>query len=160
MLNKKGLNPFDVDRLLAEGKNMAEIGRELGFSRQAVSMSLIARKDSGSGSIVKFTGTGPLEEAVKTTRAELRHLNREIKAATSATARAKLNRQRLAYLAGQRQEFELVLKFQERIYNIEQVEIHNKLVMKILGDCDVKAQQKFRAEMERQHALQRSIEQA
>ena len=148
---------MQVDKLLAEGKSQAEIGRILGFTRQAVSRSLKARAQPGFVETAQFEGLGPLENVIRTTLGEIKHLSKEIKAATSAKEREPLNRQRLAYLAEARKDFELALKIDEKRFQIDEVMKFRDFVIQTIGECDEETRTKIVRGLNRRNALQRSL---
>jgi len=154
---KRTLNPMIVDNLLADGKSQAEIGRMTGFTRQAVCAHLKARDNKALTNPEQFKGLGPLASVIKTTLGEIKILNDEIKSAEKASAREKLNRQRLAYLAEARKDFDLALKIDEKRFQIDEVTKFRDFVIQTIGECDEETRTKIVGALRQRHALERSI---
>ena len=157
MFHKRSLNPMEVDRLMAQGKNQAEVGRILGFTRQAVCSHLKARENKSLTNPEQFKGLGPLAAVIRTTLGELKYLNNEIKSAEKATDRERLNGQRLKYLAEARKDFELALKIDEKRFKIDEVIRFKNFVIETIGEVDEDTRTKIIGALRQRHALERSL---
>ena len=163
MFNQKRIDILELEKLLAEGKSQNEAARLLGFSKQAVSKTMLRRKRKAAGLPAKAVphkfsrdGLGPFKQVMDTVLSEVRHLNAEIKL-REGEDRERLNIQRLKYCAEARKEFELAIELDEKRFNIEEVLKFRDFVIEKIGEVDDETRNEIISNLERGRTLRRLV---
>jgi hypothetical protein len=153
---QKKLPISEVHRLLAEGKSMTAIGKELGFSKQSVSQALAKereRREAGnpSGSLVPVRGSGPkgvsdfeglkrLKKIMSPVFEEIKLLNSEIGKMQgeqiTGEERKHLNFQRLKYVGEARKQLQLALLIDEKRFEFSEVVKSQNFILEQIGEVD------------------------
>lgn len=153
-----------LHKMLAEGKSQNQCGRELGFSKQAISKALQRERAIEAGLPTtapppKFDphGLGAFKRLLNTVLTEIKLLNNQIKTA-AGDDRSNLNIQRLKYISEARKEFQLALEIDERRFAFEEVLKFKDFVLEEIGKVDDETKDKIIGRLRRGGALKRLLD--
>lgn len=159
---KHRLPAEQVDKLLAEGKSQSEVGRILGFSKQAVSFFVQRKRNlpakASPKQISNFEGLQRLKRLMSPVFEEIKTLNSEIKKQDiTSDTRQGLNFQRLKYLSEGRKQLELALLIDEKRFGFEEVLKFQNFVLETIGEVDEDARQEIIAKLRGGKSLRRLV---
>ena len=154
-----------LKKMLAEGKSQNQCGRELGFSKQAISKALQRERriqegiPSPSALPAKFDpdGLGAFRRILHTTLTEIKFLNNEIKTA-AGDVRSKLNIERLKYIAEARKQFSLALDIDEKRFSIDEAARFKEFVIKTIGEQDEETKDRIIRGLRRAGSLRKLLD--
>jgi transposase-like protein len=160
---QKKLPMSEVHRLLAEGKTMTQVARELGFSKQAVSKAMKKRRErhtagpfpegeapvvpgalvpvrGGPKVVSDFQGLKQLKKIMSPVFEEIKVLNSEIKKLQAEQIKTddyrNLNFQRLKFIAEGRKQLALALLIDEKRFAFDEVLKFQNFILESIGEVD------------------------
>ncbi len=152
---EKKINIAELEKLIRDGNSQGQAARLIGVSKQAVSATLKRLKASNERSALsvsepvvkalvgsKIDGMKQLKKINDTVIHEINFLNQKIKDSNDGE-REDLVFQRLKHIAEIRKQLGLLLDISKELYNVEEVQRFQQMVLDTIGEVDENVRNKI-----------------